>query len=330
MTTSRGPVHLQLEVTSACNLRCPMCLVSHRPGVSKRDGAMDWDTFTRCVDSLPELDRVTLQGLGEPLLAPRLLDMVRYVKARGARVGFSSNAQLLTGRRSSELVEAGLDWLHVSCDAATPEAYRRIRRGGQLERVGDNLRALVRARETAGSALPWVRVVMVAMRSNAAELVDLVRLVADWGVDELRVQNLSHTFDDTDPAGRYSGIREFTRRESWADDGDEHVRAMWASAEQVAGDLGVRLRLPGTEDDEDRAAPGCDLPWEMSYVTSTGVVQPCCMVMGDDRVSWGSVSAGSDLLQVWSSEPAQRFRDALASDAPPAVCTGCSHYRKVF
>jgi MoaA/NifB/PqqE/SkfB family radical SAM enzyme len=71
------PEALQVEVTSACNLRCAMCLVRYRPPVNKIAGAMSLDTFRRLVDDLPGLRRLTLQGLGEPLLAPDLLEMVR-------------------------------------------------------------------------------------------------------------------------------------------------------------------------------------------------------------------------------------------------------------
>ena len=66
------PDELQLEVTGACNLRCRMCLVSYRPELSRSEGALSFETFRSLVDGNPRLRRVTLQGLGEPLLAPDL------------------------------------------------------------------------------------------------------------------------------------------------------------------------------------------------------------------------------------------------------------------
>lgn len=41
------PEHLQLEITSACNLRCTMCLVRYRPPVNRLAGAMSLDLFRR-------------------------------------------------------------------------------------------------------------------------------------------------------------------------------------------------------------------------------------------------------------------------------------------
>src|SRR5205085_1950525 len=83
--------------------------VSYKPPVNKLAGAMTPDLYGRIVTEVPTLRTLTLQGLGEPLLSPYLLDQVRVAKAYGIRVGFNSNATLLTRRRADELVAAGLD-----------------------------------------------------------------------------------------------------------------------------------------------------------------------------------------------------------------------------
>src|SRR5258705_2864101 len=89
------PRHVQLEVTGACNLRCRMCLVRYAPAVSRNDGALSFEDYLAVVDALPQLERVTLQGLGEPLLSPHLEAMIEHAAARGVRVGFNSNGVLL-------------------------------------------------------------------------------------------------------------------------------------------------------------------------------------------------------------------------------------------
>lgn len=325
------PHHLQLEVTSACNLACAMCLVSYRPAVNRAAGAMSLELFRRLVDGNPGLTRLTLQGLGEPLLQPHLLDMVAYAKQRGIEVGFNSNAMLLTRAKAERLVALGLDWLHVSLDGATAETYEGIRSRADFERVGGNLRGLQAAKTAAASEKPWVRVVFVAMRRNLHELPDLVALLGQWGVDELHVQGLSHDFADTDPAGSYAGIREFAHAESLAHDDPATVADVFRRAREQAAASGVRLRLPEPSGGAARepGRPGCTWPWEAAYVTSSGTVQPCCMVMGDDRVAMGNL-ADADLAEIWSGEAYREFRAALLTDDPPAVCAGCSLYRGTF
>ena len=326
------PTHLQLEVTSACNLACAMCLVSYRPAINRAQGAMPMELFRRLVDGTPGLTRLTLQGLGEPLLQPHLLEMVAYAKARGIAVGFNSNAMLLTRERADRLVALGLDWLHVSLDGATAETYEGIRSRADFGRVARNLRGLQEAKRAAGATKPTIQVVFVAMRRNLHELPDLVRLVSGWGVDEVHVQGLSHDFADTDPAGAYAGIRQFARAESLERVDPDLVADVFARARDEADRVGVHLRLPAHQPAPARrepGQPGCSWPWDAAYVTSSGVVQPCCMVMGDDRVSMGNL-AEADLAEIWRGGAYADFRAALSSDTPPAVCAGCSLYRRTF
>ncbi|WP_239075673.1 radical SAM protein [Planosporangium flavigriseum] len=326
------PTELQVEITSACNLRCTMCLVSYRPPVNKLVGAMAPDLFAGILDGVPTLQRLTMQGLGEPLLSPYLVDQVRQAKRRGITVGFNSNITLLSRRRADELVAAGLDWLHVSLDGAAADTYESIRKGSTFDTVVANLTGLVAAKRAAGSATPWLRVVFVAMRRNVAELSALVRLLADIGVNELRVQNLSHDFSDTDPSGQYAGIREFAAADGlWTSpESAAAARKAFDAAERAAEEHGLTLRLPRLETvPHEPGRPGCTWPWESVYITSQGVVQPCCMVMGDDRVALGRLSESS-FAEIWHSPAYRDFRRRLAADDPPDVCRGCALYQRTF
>ena len=329
------PDHLQLEITSACNLRCTMCLVRYRAPVNKIAGAMPLDLFTRIVDDVPTLRRLTLQGLGEPLLSPHLMDMLRYATDRGIAVGFNTNATLLTRSRADALVQAGLSWLHVSLDGATAGTYERIRDGANFQTAVSNLTGLVAAKRAAGASNPWIRVVFVAMRDNVAELPALVELLAWAGVDELRVQNLSHTFSDTDPAGSYEEIRQFAADQAlWTEADHAAADGAFAAARTAADSLGITLRLPTLSATSPRRGtahgPRCSWPWDAAYVTSTGVVQPCCMVMGDDRVTLGDLNA-QPFSEIWHGPAYQDFRRRLIGDAaPPSVCQGCALYQSTF
>src|SRR3954471_4959497 len=100
------PVELQLEVTGSCNLSCQMCLVAYRPRLG-RSASLSVDTVRAILDDLPSVRRLTLQGLGEPLLAPDLDAIVAEAVGRGLDVGFNTNGTLLTRDRAESLVAAG-------------------------------------------------------------------------------------------------------------------------------------------------------------------------------------------------------------------------------
>ncbi|MBI2710561.1 MAG: radical SAM protein [Actinobacteria bacterium] len=339
------PSAIQVEVTAACNLRCRMCLVRYRDPVDRVHGSLGLDRFRALLDGLHGLRRVTLQGLGEPLLCPDLAAMVREASARGIDAGFNTNATLLTRARARELVDAGVAWIHVSLDGADAATYEAIRDGARFSKVIANLAGLAEVVGQHGragpDARPEVSVVFVAQRSNVATLPDLVELVARIGVLDVHVQNLSHDFGDTAGAPladeeAYVAIRSYTDGEAlWAAPDRRAAEAAFAEATRRAGRLGVRLRLP-TLDPADGAAGaaaggrGCSWPWESACVTRTGAVQPCCMVMGEERAVLGRVGEGLVFEEIWNGSSYREFRRALASERPPDVCAGCSLYRKVF
>jgi radical SAM protein with 4Fe4S-binding SPASM domain len=326
------PRELQVEVTASCNLRCRMCLVRYRPPLDREKGSLSFSRFREIVDAVPTLDVLTLQGLGEPLLAPDLLRMIAYAAGRGVRVGFNTNATLLTRATAERLVEAGLDWLCVSLDGATAATYESIREGARFARVERHVRALMDVLRERRAVRPRVSIVFVAMRRNVAELPAVIERAAEWGVPVVRVQNLSHSFSDTDPAGAYREIRDFTAGEALWQGSEAAAGAAFAEAERVAAGLGVSLRLPRLAADPGRRAVGtrgCEWPWRSAYVRHDGGVQPCCMLMGSDRGVLGD--AGREgFADVWRGDAYRAFREALASATPPDVCAGCSMYRGVF
>lgn len=328
------PRELQVEVTGACNLACKMCLVRYQPKLGRRQGAMCFHTFRALVDDLPDLERVVLQGLGEPLLAPDLFQMIEYASARGIRMGFNTNGTLLTRERSRRLVELGLDWLHVSVDGATAATYEGIRDGSDFERVRRNVADLTGVMRELGAEKPDLSLVFVAMRRNVLELPALVALAAELGVPRLWVQNLSHSFSDTDPAGAYSEIRDYHVREAlWAGP-DPSVDRAFADARQVAEERGIELRLPRLEapppNPRREGEPGCHWPFGSAYVTHDAKVQPCCMVMGADRAVLGQIGDDGGFAEVWEGPAYRGFRAGLLTDEPSEVCVGCSLYRRVF
>ena len=320
------PTRLQVEVTAACNLRCQMCLVAYRPPLAPRRASMTLERLQEILDELPDLEEVTLQGLGEPLLAPELFEMITEVKRRGMRVGFNTNGMLLTAERSSRLVDLEVDWLHVSIDGATPETLSTIRVGSRLEVIVENLRRTVAQRRAGGQSAPRIQVNTVLMRRNRPELPAIVALAASVGADRMWIQRLSHDFTDVRASGAYAGIATFTDEQQLDD--DEAADALAAAAD--AGQRhGIDVRLPSASSIEPTGERPCDWPWEAMYVAHDGTVQPCCMVMGSERATLGS-AAHQRIGEIWTGVRYRDFRRRLLSSSPPTVCRGCALYRGRF
>ena len=110
---------------------------------------MSWELFTRIVDQVPNIARVVLHGVGEPMLVKELPRMIRYLKARGAYVLFNTNGTVLTAKKGRELADTGLDELRVSLDAADAATFRLVRGKDYFNRIVRNVRAFteMQARE---------------------------------------------------------------------------------------------------------------------------------------------------------------------------------------
>jgi MoaA/NifB/PqqE/SkfB family radical SAM enzyme len=315
------PSFVQIEPVGQCNLACRMCPVVMRE--EKPPAFMPFEEFTRLIDQFADLRELHLQGLGEPFLHPRFFDMIAYAAARGVEVSTNTNLTALSPRRAEECVKSGLARLHVSLDAADPAAYEYIRVGSRFDRVLRNLDLLVDAKRRCGTLFPELRMVAVLMRRTLAGLPPLVRFAHEHGIASLSVQHLAHDFTESTLPAKYAAMREFVDAETVV---GQDVEAVFAEARRVAAELGVDLRLPRVGNATRR---GCDWPWRGSYIAYSGEAMPCCMVATPDRVNFGNM-ARDGVGRVWDNAAYNAFRERLASEVPPEICSGCSVYRGVF
>jgi MoaA/NifB/PqqE/SkfB family radical SAM enzyme len=324
------PQFVQIEPVGQCNLACRMCPISYRGDGTvngKPPAFMSYEVFCRVLEQFPAIRQLQLQGMGEPFLHPRLIDMVRHAARRGIEVTTNTNLTALSPRRAEDLVTSGLRKLHVSIDAADPAAYEYIRIGSKLSRVLRNLADVQAAKKRLGAGDPEIILVAVAMRRNLDELARLVRLAAEYGVRSMSVQHLAHDFTEGTLPARYRSMREFVEAETLLNEDAGRVERAFAQARTAATELGVDLRLPNLE--RKNAPRGCDWPWRGSYIAYSGQAMPCCMIATPDRLNFGNM-AKEGVVRVWNNDAYNAFRSRLASDDPPDICKGCAVYNGNF
>jgi len=182
---------LQIEVTSRCSARCQMC---PRSALADRWPETDlaWETFEHVALAFPRVGHVHLQGWGEPLLHPRLFDMIGLAKAAGCRVGLTTNGMGLDPETGRRLLDLDLDLLSVSIAGATRETHERIRVASNFSLILENARAFLGLRAERKSRGSKVELSYLMTRTNMAELPQAVDLAASLGVDELYATNLDY------------------------------------------------------------------------------------------------------------------------------------------
>lgn len=176
------PVHLEVDFSSRCNYRCPMC---HQSKLDMGRNQLDGPALDSLIDALPYVDTVMIAGLGEPLLYPGLDRFLPQVRRYRCRSHLFTNGELI--HRHLALL-AQLDRISISFDGATRETFEYLRRGGHFDRVVANVRML-------RVAAPQTRLVTstVISRRNLQEVSAIVALAADMGFDEVHLSPVDHT-----------------------------------------------------------------------------------------------------------------------------------------
>lgn len=184
------PQTISIEPTNHCNAKCIMC--PHDMMMKREKGFMSWALFKKIIDECKEeIDsegkhlRFVFGGMGEPLLDPLLIKRIEYIKQklRKSTVGFSTNAALLTGERSLEILNSPLDSILFSVDGASKETYEEIRVGLKYEVVKRNLDNFFELKKQMNKKSPRVVMQMVVWEHNKHEMKKYEELwqgKADW------------------------------------------------------------------------------------------------------------------------------------------------------
>ena len=318
-----APVCLYLEVTNRCNLLCETCPRTFEALEPPMD--LSWELFTKIVDQVPNVARVVLHGVGEPMLVKRLPDMIRYLKARGTHVLFNTNGTLLAPRRQMEIIDTGLDELRVSLDAAEAATFLKVRGKDMFDRIVRNVSSFTNLQRSIGAATPKVSLWLTGLKETVDQLPAFVRLAARIGVSEVHLQRL--VFDDAGfgLARADSSLFERTRADE---------EAVIAEAQAIGRELGVVLDASGATEPglslkraaDDKPWSTCRRPWSLMYFTAHGRALPCCIApfsaRGYDNYTLGDATQQS-LRDIWNSPAYRGFRTGLVGDAPPKPCQGC-------
>ena len=185
------PTRLFVETTTRCNLSCAMCMKQSGGGIC--EGDITPETFTLLEPALPRLESLVLNGIGEPLLHPRLEQFISRAKGlmpADSWIGFQTNGLLMTNLRAVSLVNAGLDRVCFSMDGVTPGTFRTLREGGELDDLEQALAAIVKARDICHRPEVRVGVEFVARRDNLPELPAALRWAASRGASFAIVSHL--------------------------------------------------------------------------------------------------------------------------------------------
>jgi len=169
-----------MDIVNNCNLRCPFCLFDYKD--TKSTKFMSEETFDAALRLIPHAGdgNFWLSCLHEPSLHPDFLRLIERIPRQWRRkVMFTTNlAKRMPDSYFESLAASGVHHINVSVESLVPEIFERMRKGARFRIFQENWDKMIAAWKAA-AAPPKLRYIMMAYRSNKAEIPGLVKYLRE-------------------------------------------------------------------------------------------------------------------------------------------------------
>lgn len=306
-----GVQHVFLELTPACNNRCPGCLNEsfiadfssralkehyHRPPLNKND----WITV---ISRLPETIRLVTFSGGEPILHPECMAIFQELEKRGLEFTIFTNGRwpdpegLISQLKDSQHFKGFLISLH-GASATSHESFSGMT--GSFDETIRNIRLATLA------GLP-VTLSTVVTRQNLMELSLMPALALELGAEELSFNRYLYTPERIETLGKIINPPLPHQLQ-------DAIRQIETLRQEYMGQLRIGYGPTIPQCFERSSSQGCSAGEASLVVDPWGNVRPCLHV---------DLMCGNILQQefdkIWSSEPLKMWR-GLSNEA----CSNCS------
>lgn len=304
-----APRRLVFELTNACNLNCIMCgrnAVKFTPTFFK----LDWlEKFSPIMNKVEE---VSLFGWGEPTVHPQFAEILAWLDKYPVRKYFCTNGMRL-GDLKDDIFSHHVDIIAISLDGARADTNNKIRRGGNFDKIINNLKAIVAEKKRRGLDRPYMNFVFCAMTTNYKELPDLVRVAAEIGLEEVKAVYFTAFAKELIPRVLSGGEMDLSKS----------LAEIFQKTIALGDELGVKIKLPhlpGEDPAGDKSHKDCFVGWRDMFLGSDGYVRPC-MSTPEKFFRFDDFETFEDM---WNDDKYQKFRVTVndKNNMPPH-CQNC-------
>lgn len=302
------PRSLVAYVSGRCTQRCKFCTGRHQ-NVCKTD--LTPSVLNACFEAMPSLESVCLAGLGEPLLADGLPELINTCVGAGRVTSLITNGHLVA-KRFHEIAWQKLLYVSVSVNETTREGYTDITTVDALDAVEEAVRLLVDHEVMTVASF-------VVGKKNYHRIPDFLRWVAVHRVPRVTIVNLLPQVGEDglvlDPEGFWQEVLTMD---------EVDYKANLPEYARIGLQLEVDIQClptPISRQHFPRPSCMCASPWESIGVDGDGNVSLCRRIL-TPSAEWGNVI--SDGATPWTSEKARDLRDRLQGVGdPPGRCKAC-------
>lgn len=291
------PEVLRIESIGICNFKCIHCPTGMDPNGRRILKPVQFNDIMEQLRSANYVPRVVvLYHGGEPLLNKYIGTFIKALKDFGVdKTVITTNASLLTEKKSRELILSGLDEMKVSFDGESAEENDRIRVNGNFQKDAENLRNLFRIKRETGHNNPQVII------SNI--------LICDEDVLRKQLDTGDEAFD-----GAPDYLEQFFERDIEEIKFNSYPAMVWPGYKK--NKRMKEVNLPSNKPDY------CSSLFETTSVLTNGDVVPCCYDLTGEVV-FGN-TADKSIFDIWASKKYERFRKNFRAKKYPKICEKCN------
>lgn len=315
------PKSVLISPTNRCNLTCCACARNEWNAELNPEGDISDNLISALKPALFFAESAILHGSGEPLLSKNFIKLAKVAKSMGCRTLFHTNATLINTNMARLIVRAGINEIRPSIDGVSDDTNLELR-GITFQNTVNSMEKIKKAAEEIGSFGPDIVPAFALSRTNAHELIPLVRevIARKWqGLFVARIQPRN-------------GIEPISEREE---------KEIFHLCSKFAAIGNIRLILPPpasanlkVSDFLGDSSVLCRRPWDTIAVLHDGTVRPCCRglwhgsgtstlgYIPENRRSflWGAYY----LARAWWGRESRKLRISLMKGALPEGCRKCT------
>jgi len=313
MKPTKFPIHIDIDLSTKCNLRCSFCHLSYYKPKSWTQISVE--QFSTIEPLLPHLKSMTLFSKFEVLTCRDFIPIFEKIASYDIETYFSTNGILLDDDVIDVLV-GRLTFLTVSVTGFDRKSYERHMGLDRLDVVRERLARLNEKKRERNTDLPRLRISTVGMLSTLEDLPKAVDFAHEFEASEgVQVTYLKAHGDDM---VREMPLNDPEAFQAACDVARAHADALGVPFEQQGGTIPEIV-----EATKELGHRFCSMPWHRLSIQPDGEVYPCPLSANPV----GNLNEQT-VEEIWNGERLAAFREKVnVVEGQNEDCRTCTHCR---
>ncbi|MEM2121536.1 MAG: radical SAM protein [Candidatus Woesearchaeota archaeon] len=313
-----GPDSVQIDLTNMCNNNCIGCwcnsplLEEKAMEPSAKQQTLSFEILKNLIDDLKIMGtkRVFLCGGGEPLMHPKIKEIIEYIKNKKMICALNTNFTLVNEELAKWFVDIGLDELTISLWASNPKTYEKThpnKTSNDFEKIRRTIKLMQDYKKKVGKKKPVVKIYNVIFNLNYKEIKEMINFARSVNAEMIEFAPLDPIPKKTDvlllnKKQRLELLKEV--KEILIEKKNGRYKNLNVLIENFYERIKNENSEIGVYDDKVVDEIPCYVGWVFARIMADGNVIPCLKA---HKMPLGNIYKKS-FKKIWNSKEYQEFR----------------------